>query len=357
MVKELSSYFSNIYKDNRGVLTPYPAGDKDYDSLLDKLNSYSGTKLWVKINNSAELWTVPFISLLLADVSIFHGGDIDEIEGVEPRIQFYQKPSSRRPFIVLGDLVEKVRGKPTMGGFVFFPVRKYKRWLEDFKDIVNDGRGLYIPERIILWKEKKKQWKYDYVSQTQPGHILNYPCEDQKNICGVIDAPPEILARHLLEILPIDIPFIIGVPFNKFYKLLKSMDKEVLQFRSATKETISTIRQEIQSVDPEKAKQIASRIRNDIMRPKIANIEQCYQSILKSSFTSIAAAAIATVPLILSAFYQPSIPAYAAVLGTGGLLGMLKKYSEYQEKTDALKQNPYYILWKIKHINNPWRSH
>jgi len=356
MIDQLSAYFESIYHDEKkGGLTPYPNGAKDHDNLLDMLRKYNGTKLWIRVNNSAELWTVPFVSMLLADVSIFHGGGSDNKEDVIYRIQFYQKPSSMKPFIATGELVNKIRGKPIIGGFLFFPDEICRRWIDDFKDIINDGHGLYIPERIVMWKESQKKWRYDDIAQSQPGHILNYPSGDQNNICGVINEPSEIRATQLLEILPIDVPVLMGVPFNKFYRFFKDMENEVLQFRSAIKETIMSIKTEIKDTDQQKAIQIASQIRNDIMRPHIAKIEQSYQRILKSSFTSIAGAAIATIPLILTSIYQPSIQAYVAMLGvTGGLV--FPKYAEYQEKIGKLKENPYYILWKIKHINNPWQG-
>ncbi|MCX7016311.1 MAG: hypothetical protein NTW86_27775, partial [Candidatus Sumerlaeota bacterium] len=90
------------------------------------------------------------------------------------------------------------------------------------------------------------------------------------------------------------------------------------------------------------------QIKSDIIEPEIAKLNLAYQRIVKTKSFSAVGATVSVVALSAAALLAPSIAAYVALLGSSGVVLTLTEWSEYQNNKQALKENPYYLLWRMK---------
>ena len=140
-----------------------------------------------------------------------------------------------------------------------------------------------------------------------------------------------------LKLFNISYPFLAGVPFDALAKILDDEKHYVVQARNALKETVE------RAGDSD----IATVI-NDVLRPKLDSLERRFKTVSNINSIRQTGATLGAVAISLVAYLTKTMPdVLGAAASAGGLGLVVKQHSDMIEKRDALKEDPYYLLWRL----------
>lgn len=139
------------------------------------------------------------------------------------------------------------------------------------------------------------------------------------------------------------IPFISGLDIKDFAKILDDEN-----------DLLSTFRREIKSLTQVKPGDIkySEEIYQDLIRPRVDKITQKFKSISNIHKFKIRGIVFTTASLsLLSVAFGSYLAAATTMLSVGtGSAGLVKFESEYQSEMENLKNDPLYLLWKLKQV-------
>lgn len=122
-----------------------------YDQFIAALKSSPATKLRSRILCPAELWSLPAVGLLLADTLILTGWEDGNAvhrtkKGPIAEIQVLTEPEETKGM----RFPDRVPGFASLPAFASFPSKTLTAWLNDARPFIDDGRLLYLPQRVII---------------------------------------------------------------------------------------------------------------------------------------------------------------------------------------------------------------
>jgi len=220
---------------------------------------------------------------------------------------------------------------------------EFKLFIDEIESLIDSNKVIYEPERLAVISDK---------TSPRPKHfhalkiIEGCPWDSWQAIedTGFKESLELVKDNSSVEneeqLFEVTIPFIEGVPFSDLQKMLEDEQDALILLRKSLKETVKLAQED---------KKTAVDIINDDLKPKISTINTRFNKIISTYRIRVGAASVGTLGLSLISIYSAgasTIP--AALLGAGGLGWAAKEYSDYIEKKNELKEDPYYFLWKVK---------
>ncbi|TAU92584.1 hypothetical protein [Rhizobium ruizarguesonis] len=137
-----------------------------------------------------------------------------------------------------------------------------------------------------------------------------------------------------------DLPFLSGIGFVDLAKVLEDENHHLADARLALRTIIDNAESDN-----------VSTIINDVLRPKLDALERRFKLISSSHHLKQGSALFGTATVALMAYATGGIPqVISAVAGAGGLGVIAKQQVEASEKRAAIKEDPLYLLWRLRSI-------
>jgi hypothetical protein len=224
-------------------------------------------------------------------------------------------------------------------GYMQCSEKRAKMLLRELRPAIKSNRIIIRPDRIAIFK--KPDNNFHAVNCDPDCNQLEWIVSDQDKSNKIY--PIKIVSEKSVDI-DLTIPYVSNIETDKFIAILDQ-----------NKDCISSIRAALSSAAKNIKNKSASElndIRRDVIDPKLAELERSFKRIVKTSGIKIAAPGIATIAISLSAVVVgPDGLALNSLLGMGGFGLLMTQYADYKEKLDYLKDNPYYLFWKMKYNN------
>ncbi|NKL17470.1 hypothetical protein GFL78_37205 [Rhizobium leguminosarum bv. viciae] len=207
------------------------------------------------------------------------------------------------------------------------------------KVIVEPVRGILIPDRLPT-PDGKTQWNMLTVDENSPFNEWTLD-ESRKPLAEasiplVQSANLKVGERKLYEV---SIPFLSGIGFVDLAKVLEDENHHLADARLALRTIIDNAESDV------------STIINDVLRPKLDALERRFKLISSSHHLKQGSALFGTATVALMAYATGGIPqVISAVAGAGGLGVIAKQQVEASEKRAAIKEDPLYLLWRLRSI-------
>ncbi|GAA3721781.1 hypothetical protein GCM10022268_32480 [Sphingomonas cynarae] len=242
-----------------------------------------------------------------------------------------------------------LNNKKVNPGFFMPGGDKVDRLLIELASLIAQGRLLVSPSRMVMYDSGERTNKGGVHWKALPA-ARNTPA-DAWIVSGEDRAPADTLvtdaafrrsfnpthAQALSD--EISLPFIKGVSFSDFSKILDDESDLLIEFRQGL-DTLT----ELSLTD----KKSAQACLNETVEPKIAKINRSFNRIAGSSNIKIAGAAVATAGLALTSYLSGGMgAAILAAAGGAGAVSVLKEIAEKRDELAALKDDPLYILWRL----------
>ncbi len=325
----------------------YPFGysndlEAEHIRFWSKIATSRCEKLFAPARDVKSLYRSPRICPLLADATLFSGGDaVGKGESINIRII----KREALPKDTTASLPISAKGtKAIWQGFLSLPAQVLDRWRKDSRKLIESGRLYYLPERIVMWSDpqkEKRHWQVERVSVDTP---LNYwqtiASHTPRSRNLILDQKPG--GQTFTDVMAISLPFIEGVSLSELANILDAENDQIAGFRKQLKATFSEIeKQAAMQSDQAALKRAARDIRGDIVEPELEKLDRTFRRIVNVHSIKVGGAAVATAVLAVTAASTSGLAATAAqVFGAGGFGMMAKEYADYRERWHELRDNP-----------------
>jgi hypothetical protein len=346
---DLASLFQKIAKLRKGLYEPFSYFDPryaGYNEVLSSIQQSASSKIWARATKPDDLWILSKLTVLLSDVSILFGGG-----GTRHRIEILAKPPEPFQITLPSDYFKTLR-PPLIACVQYMEDKELNRWLKATKAFINSGQMIYLPERLLMSGTADGNFKADHIKQDLPFSIVE-PVRYISSgpsvglVTNVQDAPFEADA---LDILNIALPYLDHVPNGIYFKALAGEMEGVTLVRAAIRKALIETAGLASDDNPVKIRKQGIQIRSDIIDPELAKLTLVYKRLVETQALRAYGASLATVTLALCALSSENMAAsIVQVTGTaGGIAYTVKEFAEYRNQLLSLKENPWYLLWKLR---------
>jgi hypothetical protein len=359
---DLSGAFSGIYQKNDGKWETFSTPD-EYNKFLRAVAQSPVTKTWARARAESDLWLIPKIALLCSETALISAAHIGR--NLRMKLLWSRQPKS---FTLPLELKNKLTNKVVHTGFVYPDKEVLERWFRDAEPLVTRGQLIYLPERILmtadsdvadsagvaapfsLERARGRKWQVETLDNREEWNILKPDLPGQQNSNSLItteNGGTEI--KDIIDLMGISVPLILAMSLTEFSNFLAEDGDCVITFRAAIRKALNDAASlKRGATDPRDIRGAVSQIRADIVDPALSQLNIRYNNIAKTKIVGASAATVSTLALSLSMLLNPTVAASIAVVGTGGLVASFREYEDYKKQNAALRENPWYLLWKLR---------
>lgn len=148
------------------------------------------------------------------------------------------------------------------------------------------------------------------------------------------------LSTNQTELFEISLPYIEGVSVKEFAKILSDEELLLSEFRSNLRKIVAEYKNGNRNI---------IEMKNDILIPAIDKIERKFQSISSIHKLRVKGATLTSIGIALTSLAMPNtVPGFLQLFGLVlSPAGFLMNETQYQQKIEELRDNPFYLLWKF----------
>lgn len=344
-LKELGLLFDSLYDVTTNKLD-FPRKIEDYDAFLSGVERVHVSKTWSKVGEPRELWDNPRVNLLMSDATILYGASGPKLE-----VRCMNKPGEKMDFVVPTDFYEKIKNSPVLPGFIHYPHDVISEWVGDAAPLIRTGRLAYLPQRFIATSELRSDGKRHFtaheVIQNFPFFHLFPTGENFDENIEVVSGPstPHDAIRELVQL---ELPVIEHFSLTDYARLLDDERDAVTRLRGALGHLVSELAtMAARSDDFLALRNGAIQIRDQVIHPEIANLNQKYRRVVGHRTLALAGTCVSSVATCASLMMgNPNVSALTLI---GGAIATIREYSESKKEKQALQDSPFHFLWHIKH--------
>lgn len=208
--------------------------------------------------------------------------------------------------------------------------------IRSLRPAIKNGSILIRPDRIAIFK--KADGSFHSIGCDPDCSKMDWIVSDQDRVQEIL--PVKVVSDRNLD-LDISVPYLKNISTDKFIKVLDENQDCIKSLRSALRNVVK----DAQSLSASELRDI----RYDGIDPRLEELERAYKRIVRSSRIKVGSVAIGTVTASLSAIVAGvDGMAINSLLGMGGLGLLGKQYADYREKLDYLRDNSFYLFWKVR---------
>jgi hypothetical protein len=140
--------------------------------------------------------------------------------------------------------------------------------------------------------------------------------------------------------IDLSVPYLSNISTEKFVGILNEHSDCIASIRAAIAKVVKNL--------PGLTASDLNEARRGEIEPRLEELKRSFDRAIRSSKLRIGAATVATVGMSLAAIAgSPDGLAINSALGMTGLGLLASQYSDYRDKLAFLKDNPYYLFWKM----------
>lgn len=219
--------------------------------------------------------------------------------------------------------------------------------LRTISPLIERGRVIYTPERMLMYRK----------SGTDDGGItweaLNVE-EGSPDCWNVADEPDTVSMcldptdnRQYTELCQLVVPFITGVNFVDLAKILDDEGDLLIEFRAELRKIVE---------DASTGKKLPVEIMSDVINPRIQKIGRRFRTISNAKRLKLGGAVVGVASLSLVSYMMSPglLPTLVTSIGGGGGVAYLaaKEYADFLTGREALRDDPTYLLWRLRQIRS-----
>ncbi len=350
MKTDLKEVFQQICDTKQNKFNPFTfnqEGNNNLDKYLTALKQSPHSKVHAELRDPNELWKLPSVALLLSDVLIMTG-----IGGQKTQLKMPQKLS--KPITLeLPNTVPNTSYTPCFG---YFDKSIVEKWISDMKPFIDDGRVVYVPKRfafrlVEINETGEKRWHGENVDANSPMGFWRVMKEAQETYSAAIIMQEQryFTNNNCFEMLHVSLPYIHNIPYTLLHKIINEEEDSLICFRSAISKAIKESHDTSRRLDnPDQIKRLGLTIKEDIIDPEIARLNQNLKKIIQTRTIKIAGATLGSIGLAITAFAGHGLETIvSSALGAGGAGLLANQIAEYRNDILSLKDNPWYFAWKL----------
>lgn len=354
MQTDLAELFRGMAKFSENEYVPFGGGAEKIalaDLFIARLKSSSASKLRAEICTADDLFRQPRFALLLYDALILFGVPSENNAGI--RIELWSEGEGDKGGQDPGP--RELKADHPYPAFGYFGSQVIRQWTEDARPFIEDGRLIYVPKRMEvlfhLHPQGYASMQMVNVDYTSPWAVWNAAIAAKRE--GADALLPETLRatdQRMQEVISTAFPFIDGIPLSLLHQVMSDEADTLVHFRKATAQLIQQSYAETKGDDdPERLREVGSRLRRDIVEPEMAKLNLQLRKIVQTRSIRMAGAVLGTAALAIAAIPVAGVTAIlASTLGAGGLGLLAREYAEYRAEVMSLEENPWYFAWKLK---------
>jgi hypothetical protein len=230
-------------------------------------------------------------------------------------------------------------------GFIYRSDEPATDLLRTISSLIERGRVIYTPERMLMYRKSGTDdgtvtWD---ILNVEEGSSDYWKVADETDTIGMSADSTD--KRHYTELCELAIPFITGVNFGDLAKILDDEADLLIEFRSELRKIVD---------DARAGKRTSMEVINDVINPRIHKIARRFRAISNAARLKLGGAAIGVATLSLASYMSSGLlPTLVATIGgSSGAAYMAKEYAGFLMDREALKDDPIYLLWRLRRISS-----
>lgn len=218
-------------------------------------------------------------------------------------------------------------------------------FLRELEPMIKSEKLLVHNSRIALGLTNKSHknggrvWKIFEIDPASPyGNWLCTESAIRENTLPIDFNPENLIDKN--ELFDLTIPYFKGIPFSELDKILDDHADHLSELRQELNNIITKSKHDRTNI---------SELKHDVIQPKIDKIGRDFKKISEIHTLKVGGTLIGSLTLGLMSLTTGGVAAAAGgLLGSGGLGLALKEFSEYRKDMHEIRDNPLYLLWKLK---------
>lgn len=276
------------------------------------------------------------------------GGDQFEVQWLTPKgIELYLKDIEAKVSFSKEAYEKIFNGKETPEFSLCTVLRNDEnasRLYEDIVPLIESGRLFISPTRGIVTLDRtddqgRRYWNVSDVTAGSPLEL--WKVDGPRVEPTILDVSQESISANS-SLFDISYPFLAGIPFSDLAKVLDDEEYHISKARVGLKKILAE--------GHENGKHIPEII-DDLLRPELDALTRRYNSIASRYAIRQTAAVVGAATLALFSVSAGDISQAVAAVGSAGGIGLLaKETAERLSEQTALRENPHYLLWRLRNL-------
>lgn len=316
------------------------------DGILSWINSFDGLKSNIYLdfrNKNIDSWMR--FSLLFSDfISLLpsHG----KTNSLVFPMARENEPRNSIELSIPGNIMHRILKFTPEPKFIpeyfSFGNKEINNLCSDLNSTMKSGKLIFRPERVIFEGIKPNEdtsiFSLFHVSPDSPltkWNLIDSP-EEQKSLPVFSNNQISGIETELFEIT---VPYLDGISFKDLNLLIDDEYDLLSSFRVELKSAVKNALQNNNYLD----------LKNDILRPKLDTLDRKFKSIQNLRLLKNLGVVTSSLVISLVAIPISGLLAVSKFLGLSlGSAGLIKNEIDNVKATDSLKDEPFYLLWRIK---------
>lgn len=251
-----------------------------------------------------------------------------------------------RHITVTGTLAQSslTQGFPIIPGYLFKNDEDTKKIIKAIDPFLLNGQFLIRPMRTLIVhvsdvpNPNKINYELYYANSDTPVNHWYTKEINEKDSFVIDNAGKNIKPEVLFEIT---VPYFENIPIEILANILNDEQDLISKFRASLKAATK----EIERGDRSRIQEF----RNDVIRPEIERLNRKFRTIVNihkfNINVTLSAFALSFIALQIDA--ATNFQSLFKTVASASPLGFLASETYYQTEVDKLKDNPYFLLWRI----------
>jgi hypothetical protein len=315
------------------------------DALVSQLKHYNGLQSEIYLNNrEGELEQLKFASIFSDLISMYTVSPVTathHFTTFESESQYGYEREITIPNTLSNEILPKYHLLP---GYSYHTSSDLKKTIKYCEPLLDDAKAILRPIRT-LWVDKKhitgKKESMLYYAQgnTDTRHWVIKDTFDK----GKMTIENYLKPTKVEQLIELTIPYFRDIKLDRLSKILKDEEACISPFRKELK-TLITNFDELETNIHE--------FREDVLRPQIDTINRKFQHV-KSVHSLRIVGAISLFSLSLIKVFLPGdniTELINNIISGTSFSAIIISENKYQTDINSLKDNPYFLLWRIKKL-------
>jgi hypothetical protein len=324
-------------------LSSYLENEND---IVNKLNNHNGLKSELFLHNvEGELEQLKFTSIFSDVTSMYMVSPVKSKHHIT--IFNHDSPYAYERTVTIPDSL-KYEIRPTynlLPGYSYHTSSDIKKVLKHVDPLLKSSKVLLRPTRTLLVDQLKLNGNKNATFYYADGNtqVNDWVVRDSFGKDG-ITIENYLKPMKVRQLMELTIPYFRDIKLDKLNNILNDEQDTLAGFRKELKSLIlnfDAIESDIQE------------LREDVLRPQISQIERSFKH-YKNVHSLTVAGGIAMFSLSLLKINIPEMHISEfinTVIGGAGLSGIIMSEIKYQENQNTLRNNPYFLLWRVNKMS------
>jgi len=308
------------------------------EEVLQILKGFTGSKSEIYLNDlDLELDNIVRFSSLFSDITIINtsGSPIEDYHFTffDPNHRHYLE----RQLTIPEEYLIETGADPRyfLPCYIFRNDSETKKLFQQYKSFLNNERLLIRPLRALYVNHPRLQ--QGTIFYVDPNTSNDHWYINKLNLSeSILIDNGRMSISNLKDLFEISLPYLKNIDLETLSKVLEEESEILSTFRNKLSEIVKEA-----GNNPDRIEEI----KNDIANTSVERLNKRFKQIQKSHRLTIGI----TVGTFILTLSTGNIDVKSIIASTGSGLGAITiANSDYQDRISDLKEDPFYLLWRIK---------